>query len=365
MAHTMLPTRLPAHLPTVIAHDPIHKRHTREGHPENYRRVEESWSLLQVDGILPKLRHLPSTPAPVDAILRVHNRAYLERLEASTHQEKSNLDADTYLTESSYQAALLGAGGLLNIVDAVMQGQAKNGFSLARPPGHHALPHWGMGFCLLANVSIAARWAQDNYDVGRVLIVDFDVHHGNGTQDVFYRDPSVLFFSTHQFPFYPGTGAAYETGEGRAEGATINVPLPSGVGDQGYLTVFQRLLYPAARLFRPELILVSAGYDAHWLDPLANMRLSVTGYTNLLQSLMALADELCDGRLVVALEGGYHIGALSHSVLSAIRLLSHSHQGPSDPFGMAPGGERDISPLLEKLRNIHHIPDEPYYSLGG
>lgn len=349
---------------TAIAHDAYHKRHTREGHPENYRRVEETWSLLQVDGILNKLDYVPSIPAPLDAILRVHSRTYLERLESTVQQGKSNLDADTYLTAESYQAALLSAGGLLNVVDTVLQGKTQNGISLGRPPGHHAMPHWGMGFCLLANISIAARWAQDQYDVGRVLIVDFDVHHGNGTQETFYRDPSVLFFSTHQFPFYPGTGAACEIGDDRAEGSTINVPLPSNVGDQGYLTIFQQLLFPAARLFRPELILVSAGYDAHWLDPLANMRLSITGYTRLLEQLLALADELCHGRLVVALEGGYHIGALSHSVLSAVRLLSHSHQEPSDPFGPAPGSERDITLLLGKLRQLHHIPDEPYYSLG-
>jgi acetoin utilization deacetylase AcuC-like enzyme len=349
---------------TALAHDAYHRRHTREGHPENRRRVEESWSLLQIDGILNGLHHVPSTPAPLDALLRVHSRTYLERLEATALQGKGNLDADTYLTEESYQAALLGAGGLLNVVDGVLQGKTQNGISLARPPGHHAMPHWGMGFCLLGNVSIAARWAQDHYKLDRVLIVDFDVHHGNGTQEVFYRDPSVLFFSTHQFPYYPGTGAAYETGEGQAEGTNINVPLPADVGDAGYLSIFQQLLLPVARRFRPELILVSAGYDAHWLDPLANMRLSITGYTRLLEELIALADELCQGRLVVALEGGYHLGALSHSVLSAVRLLSHSGQKPSDPFGPAPGGERDIAPLLTKLRQLHHIPDGPHYSVG-
>lgn len=348
---------------TAITHDVYHKRHTREGHPENYRRVEESWGLLQVDGIVNKLLYLPSTPAPLDAVLRVHSRTYMERLEAAALQGRNNLDTDTYLTHESYQAALLSAGGLLNVVDAVMQGQVRNGFALGRPPGHHAMPQWGMGFCLLANVSIAARWAQDHYNIERVLIVDFDVHHGNGTQEIFYRDPSVLFFSSHQFPYYPGTGAAQETGEGTAEGTTFNVPLPSTVGDHGYESVFQQLLLPAARQFRPELILVSAGYDAHWLDPLANMNLSIKGYTRLLEILMALADELCHGRLVVALEGGYHIGALSHAVLSAVRLLSHSHQTASDPFGPAPGSERDISPLLEKLRRLHHLPDEPFYSL--
>jgi acetoin utilization deacetylase AcuC-like enzyme len=349
---------------TALAHDGYHKRHTREGHPENARRVEETWSLLQVDGIARALRSVSCTPAPLDAILRVHTRAYLERLEAAAHLGAGQFDADTYLTHGSYQAALLSAGGVLNVVDEVLNGHAHNGFALVRPPGHHAMPQWGMGFCLLANVAIAARWAQDQHQVGRILIVDFDVHHGNGTQEIFYRDPSVLFFSAHQFPFYPGTGAANETGADRADGSTINVPLPPDVGDVGYLAAFQQILLPAARLFRPELILVSAGYDAHWLDPLANMRLSIPGYARLLETLMGLADELCQGRLVVALEGGYHIGALSHNVLSALRLLSHSRQGPSDPFGPAPGSERDISALLSKLRVLHHIPDRPTYSLG-
>ncbi len=202
---------------TAITYDPFHKRHTAEGHPENHRRLEETWSLLKVDGIVNRLQLLPSTPAPHDAILRVHSRAYLERMEATVLLGGGHLDADTYLTQDSYQAALLSAGGLLHIVDAVMQGKVRNGMSLGRPPGHHAMPHWGMGFCLLANVAIAARWAQDHYGVDRVLIVDIDVHHGNGTQDVFYRDPSVLFFSVHQYPHYPGTGAATETGEGRGE----------------------------------------------------------------------------------------------------------------------------------------------------
>jgi acetoin utilization deacetylase AcuC-like enzyme len=363
VTHLIQPSR-PA-LATVISYDAFHKRHTLEGHPENHRRVEESWSLLQIDGILHRVQQLPTTPAPYDALLRVHSRAYLDRLENTVLLGGGRLDSDTYLTPDSFHAALLSAGGLLDVVDAVMRGKARNGMALGRPPGHHAMPHWGMGFCLLANAAIAARWAQDRHGAERVLIVDIDVHHGNGTQDVFYQDPSVLFFSVHEFPHYPGTGAATETGEGRGQGSTLNVPLPPDVGDAGYLEVVQQLLVPAARRFRPDLILVSAGYDGHWLDPLADMKLSVTGYTQLLGELMGLADELCGGRLAVTLEGGYHIGALSHSILSALRLLSNSPQGPSDPFGPAPGPVREIHALLDKVHRLHHLPDRPAYSLGG
>jgi acetoin utilization deacetylase AcuC-like enzyme len=349
--------------PTAIAYDTYHRRHTKRGHPEHSGRLDEVWKLLQIDGILHKLHHVTSTPAPLDAVLRVHDRAYMERLESTALFGGGHLDADTYVTQDSYQAALLSTGGLLNVVDQVLQGRAANGMALVRPPGHHATPQWGMGFCLISNVAVAARWAQDQYGVGRVLIVDFDVHHGNGTQDVFYHDPSVLFFSTHQFPFYPGTGAAEETGEGRADGSTINIPFPSGVGDAGHLAAFRRVLIPAARLFRPELILLSAGYDGHWMDPLASLRLSITGFSKLVDVLLELADELCHGRLVAVLEGGYDVNVLAHSVLTTLRRLSHSPQGVSDPYGPSPGGERDVDKLLARLRALHRIPDHTTYSL--
>lgn len=350
---------------TAISYDTFNQRHTREGHPENFRRLQETWSLLQIDGILNSLSMTQSTPAPLDAVLRVHTPAYIDRLEATALYGGGHLDADTYLTHDSYQAALLAAGGLLNVTGRVLRGQMDNGFALVRPPGHHALAHTGMGFCLLDNVAVAARWAQDTHGLNRILIVDFDVHHGNGTQDIFYRDPSVLVFSTHQYPFYPGTGAATEIGMDRAEGATINVPFPASVGNEGYLAAFQEILIPAARLFRPELILVSAGFDAHWMDPLAHMRLSVTGYAQLITLLMDLAGELCRGRLVAVLEGGYHLNVLSHCVLTTLRVLSGSRKPPSDPYGPAPGGEREVTALLDRLKHLHHISEPPFYSLGS
>lgn len=350
---------------TAIVYDPFNLRHTREGHPENFRRLERVWGLLSQDGILNQLLHLPSSMAPLDAVLRVHTARYVERLQMAEMMGGGHLDADTYLNTESYKAALLAAGGLLNVVDAVLWGRADNGFALIRPPGHHALPYVGMGFCLLANIAIAARWAQDRHGVNRVLIIDFDVHHGNGTQDIFYHDPSVLFFSTHQFPYYPGTGAATEMGDEAAYGANINVPFPPNVGDGGYLEVFRSVLAPAARRFKPGLILLSAGFDAHWLDPLASMQLSVSGYGALVQEVMQLADELCNGRLVCALEGGYHLDVLAHSVLSTLRLLNGDERGVSDPFGPARETEHDVSDLIRKLQKLHGLPGAPTYSFGA
>jgi acetoin utilization deacetylase AcuC-like enzyme len=340
---------------TAFIYDPFNLRHTLEGHPENYRRLEKTWTLLEEAQILPHLLQVPSRPAPLNAVLRVHTPRYIEVLQKIADGGGGHIDGDTYVNPDSYHAALLAAGDVLAVTDTVLEGRADNGFALVRPPGHHALIHRGMGFCLLANVAIAARWAQDHHGIQRVLIVDFDVHHGNGTQDIFYEDPTVLFFSTHQHPYYPGTGSADETGVELGQGLTINVPFPAYVGDEGYLQAFRRILAPAARQFQPEVIFLSAGYDAHWLDPLASMHLSISGYTALVEELLALADELCGGRLIGVLEGGYHLEVLAHSVLSTLRALIGSREGVSDPFGKPPSGERDVTALINRLRILHHL----------
>ncbi|RIK44685.1 MAG: histone deacetylase [Chloroflexi bacterium] len=349
---------------TAFVYDPFNLRHTLEGHPENYRRLEKTWTLLQKEGILDRLIEVPSGPAPLNAVLRVHTPRYIEALQQIATRGGGHIDGDTYVNPDSYQAALLAAGGLLNLTDMVLRGYADNGFALIRPPGHHALIHRGMGFCLLANTAIAVRWAQDHHGVDRALIVDFDVHHGNGTQEIFYDDPTVMFFSVHQHPYYPGTGAADEVGVELGHGTTINVPFPPYVGDEGYLQAFQRLLIPAAREFRPDVIFLSAGFDAHWLDPLASMHLSIPGYAALVEELLGLADEVCYGRLISVLEGGYHLDVLAHSVLTTLRILSGSNEGISDPFGKPAQGERDATVLINRLRNLHGIKDPPHYSFG-
>lgn len=348
---------------TAVVYDPYNLRHTMEGHPENYRRLQSTMDLLSEDGIFDRLVKVTGVSAPLEAVLAVHSPGYIERLQRITGRGGGHLDADTYANRDSYEAALRAAGGLISLVDAVLWRQADNGFALVRPPGHHALVHNGMGFCLFANVAIAARWARRQHGLKRILIVDFDVHHGNGTQDVFYDDPDVLFFSTHQYPYYPGTGAATELGVEAAYGSTVNVPFPPHVGDSGYLEAFRSVLAPLARRFRPELILLSAGFDAHWMDPLASEGLSVTGYAALVQELAALADELCDGRLVCVLEGGYNLEVLPHSILTTFRVLADDPRGPSDPFGPAPGTERDVRSLFGRLKALHSVTDGTHYSL--
>ncbi len=342
-------------LKTALVYDPFNLHHTLDGHPENYRRLEGTWALLEDDGILQRLERVESKAAPRNALLRVHTQEHVNRVQAMAERGGGRLDADTYVNVDSYQAALLAAGGVIAVVDAVMQGQVKNGFALVRPPGHHATIDRAMGFCLFGNVAIAARWAQDHYGIQRVMIIDFDVHHGNGTETIFYNDPSVLFYSIHQYPHYPGSGTIDERGAAAGIGTTINVPAPPRAGDAGYLHAFRQIAEPAARRFKPELILLSAGFDGHWMDPLADINLSISGYVEQVRAVMALADELCHGRLICALEGGYHLEVLAHSILSTLRMLSESKEGISDPFGPSPVEERDINALVAEVRRLHKL----------
>jgi acetoin utilization deacetylase AcuC-like enzyme len=234
------------------------------------------------------------------------------------------LDPDTCISPDSYRVALLAVGGALLAVDQVVEGRPDNAFVALRPPGHHAERERAMGFCLFNNVAIAARYAQRRYGLKRVLIVDWDVHHGNGTQHTFEDDPSVLFFSTHQFPFYPGTGRTSERGTGAGLGYTLNVPLAAGCGDNEYRQVFEKILYPAAQAFEPQLVLVSAGFDAHRNDPLASMNVTEDGYAHMTSIVRDIAERYCEGRLVSLLEGGYNLEALAHSVERHLHVLGQS-----------------------------------------
>jgi acetoin utilization deacetylase AcuC-like enzyme len=291
------------------------------GHPERPQRLTAIRDGLERSGTLARL--LPITPeaAPLEALARVHDAGYVEALERVCARAPVRLDPDTGVSEGSWAAALLSAGGGLAAVDAVMEGRARSAFVCTRPPGHHAERDRAMGFCLLNNIAAAARHAQDRHGVKRVAIVDWDVHHGNGTQHIFDEDDTVLYISTHQWPFYPGTGARGERGRGPGLGTTLNLPLPAGSGDEEYEHLFETVVIPAIDSFQPGILLISAGFDAHERDPLAGMALTTEGYGKLTTLLRAAARTLCDGRIVSLLEGGYDLDALAASVDTHLRVL--------------------------------------------
>jgi len=246
------------------------------------------------------------------------------------------------------------AGGVLAAAEAVRDGRDRTALCLVRPPGHHASPERGMGFCLFNNVAIAARYAIEKHGLERVMIVDYDVHHGNGTQDCFYDDGQVLFCSTHAWPLYPGTGAIQEVGVESGYGLTLNLPLPHGTGDAGFQRCYEEVIVPAIQSFKPQLLLVSAGYDAHWADPLGPLALSVAGFARLTQRLVTLAEQLCGGRIVLVLEGGYDLQALSAGVLAALHVLLGRDPG-HDPLGPANLREPDLSALIGRVLQTHPL----------
>jgi acetoin utilization deacetylase AcuC-like enzyme len=309
---------------------------------------------LEQAGVLDALQILEPREASEPQLLRVHTSDYLRGLRRVAERGGGWIDADTYMTAASYDMALLAAGSVIAVVDSIMTDNSRNGLALIRPPGHHASQDRAEGFCLLNNVAVAARHAQAKHGIERVLIVDFDVHHGNGTQSIFYADSSVMFASLHMVAhyFYPGSGRLQEIGSGRGRGYTLNFPFPPGVGDAGYLDAVEQVLLPRARAFRPQLILVSAGFDVHWRDPLAAAALSLSGIDRLVGLLIDEAEEMCAGRIGFVLEGGYFRDALWYGVLNLCNALA-GRQERYDPLGTSGEPETDISSLLTELRRVH------------
>lgn len=306
---------------TAIVWSEAYLDHETESHPESPDRWVAIDHALRTAGLFDVLPMLTPSPATEEQVLAVHAPALVERIRGIGERGGGWLDPDTWVSPLSWETALLAAGGACEAVDAVIEGRAPRAFSLARPPGHHAEPYRAMGFCLLNSVAIAARHAQAAHGIQRVAIVDWDVHHGNGTQAIFWEDPSVLFISLHQFPFYPGSGSRAETGGGDGTGTIINIPLPAGTGEDVYLAAMDNLVLPALRAYAPDLILVSAGYDAHEDDPLAMMRLRTESFGLLAERVRDVAEELCGGKLVLILEGGYNLNALGDSVVATIDAL--------------------------------------------
>jgi len=331
--------------------------HDLPQHPEHAGRIQAIWEQLGAQSLAEQLLRIQPSPASSDQILAAHSPTQLERLMNISHQGRMvRIDADTYALPVSPEIARLAAGAAVSAVDLIAEKRADNALALVRPPGHHATKDWQMGFCLLNNIAIAARHAQAQHQYEKVLIIDYDVHHGNGTQDIFYADPSVLFISIHQSPLYPGGGTFDETGAGAGCGSTINLPLPSGHGDASYRRAFQEVVRPAAERFAPQLLLVSLGFDAHWVDPLAGMALSLAGYDQLARECLRMAKELCGGRIVFVMEGGYDLQALAHGWCNIVRALT-GVEGLSDPYGASPaaGEASDIAPILARARQIHGL----------
>ena len=341
----------------LLVEDPRFREHRPpSGHPERPERLAAVHAAIAAREA--ELVRLAPRPATDEEILRVHLREHLARLAEAARRAPVHLDPDTYVSPASLEVARLAAGGAIDLARRVAQGELAAGFAAVRPPGHHAEVARAMGFCLINNVAVVARALQAEAGVERVLILDWDVHHGNGTQHVFEDDRDVLYVSTHQFPFYPGTGAVREAGRGAGEGATVNVPLPGGCGDAEYVAALQRVLVPVARRFRPEFVLVSCGFDAHVDDPLAEMEVTGAGYEAMTRIVRALADELCGGRLVFVLEGGYSASGLEAGTAAVLDVLLRE-DGPSPPASLPLPARGPLPDLLERLRAVHsaHHPD--------
>lgn len=337
---------------TAVVKDPIYLQHrTGDYHPESHHRLEVIYDMLKASDLQGQFSELAPRPAAQAELELNHSPDYIDQVAATAGRSFTSLDADTSASPRSWEAARMAAGGVLVAIDRVMQAEFENCFALVRPPGHHAEKGCGKGFCLFNNIAIGAHYALKHYGLERVLIADWDLHHGNGTQHSFYGDPRVLFFSTHQYPYYPGSGSLVEVGEGKGAGFTVNVPLPGGQGDRDYLEIYRTLLKPIAQEFKPQLILVSAGYDIYFDDPLGGMEVTPEGFAALTGFIMDLARSSCQGKMVLSLEGGYHLDGLRKSVKATIlQLAGDSSAQRKEPEGNAADSTLKIIDAVKKVQ---------------
>jgi acetoin utilization deacetylase AcuC-like enzyme len=328
--------------------DDLYLRHlTPEGHPERAARLEAMLRLSSRCGSF-GVSVLPATRRATRAELeRVHLPRHVDAIERTAGRDYTMLDPDTHTSPYSYDTALFAAGAALDLVDRVMAGRLRNGFVAARPPGHHAESSRAMGFCLFNNIAVAAAHALEHHKLERVMVIDWDVHHGNGTQEIFWDDRRVLFVSLHQFPFYPGTGAIDEIGGPNAEGLTVNIPMPAGFGDEEWVAAFRRVVAPVGNAFQPQLVLLSAGFDAHAHDPLGGMRVTEAGFAAMADEALGIARAHAGERLVAVLEGGYDIAALEASVEVVLRRMA----GETKPIAPL-RSEGHFAPLFAMVRAV-------------
>ena len=321
-------------------------------HPECPQRLKVIYDMLADPDMAGKFQEIAPRFADKKELLLVHAGPYIDTLAATSGIEYTYLDPDTQTCAASYEAALLAAGGLCEAISNVCAGKVKNAFALVRPPGHHAEKAEAKGFCLFNNIAVGARFAQESLGIGRILIVDWDLHHGNGTQHSFEEDPTILYFSTHQFPYYPGTGAYSEVGTGKGRGFTVNVPLTMGYGDAEYVAVFQRVLKPMALEFKPELILVSAGFDIYIGDPLGGMNVTPRGFAALTRTIMDIADQCCAGKVALTLEGGYDLYGERDSVKEVLKELAGLTK--TDPTELAGSVMQEmVDTVVARVKSVH------------
>ncbi|MFN8534110.1 MAG: histone deacetylase [Dehalococcoidia bacterium] len=335
--------------------DPIFDNHHTGQHPENAGRLAAIRGAILSSDVRQSLARLTFAPASDDDLALAHTPQHVARIRQIADRGGAWIDGDTVVTEASFDVAAHAAGAAIRTVDAVLTGEYSAALAIVRPPGHHATPNRAMGFCLFNNVAVAALVARERFNIERTLIVDFDVHHGNGTQDIFYHDPAVFYFSTHQWPLFPGTGRVEEIGEAEGRGTNANVPLPPHSGNDAHRFVFDRVLFPLARRYAPQLVIVSAGYDAYWADPLASQRLTIEGFAQLVQACRAISDEYCPGRLAFTLEGGYNPKGLGAGVVATLAELAGRSEviEPIPPPDLR--GEPDITSLIDRVRQTHGL----------
>ncbi|WP_319407853.1 histone deacetylase [uncultured Desulfosarcina sp.] len=344
---------LPTGKRTGIVIDPRYAGHCMgPDEPECPERLDVLYALLEEPELSGCFQNISPCLIARDDLARVHSEDYINRLESTSGKQATYLDEDTSTSPLSNEAAQLAAGGLCRAIEEVHAGRVENAFALVRPPGHHAERAAAKGFCLYNNVAIAAHYAQSKLGLARILVVDWDLHHGNGTQHCFEDDPSVLFFSTHQAFTYPHSGRLREIGKGRGKGYTVNVPLLPGFGDGDYLVLFERLLKPIALEFKPDLILVSAGFDIHFNDPLGGMKMTPAGFAGLTRILLDIATQCCQGKLVMTLEGGYNLEALKDSVREVLREMNGRRTTDIRSF-IASADPRKTAYVIWRVKHVH------------
>lgn len=341
------------HKRTGIVKDPRYTDHcVNPGHPECPERLSVLYAMLQEPGMQEYFQDIFPRHAEKEELHRVHSPAYVQRLMATEGKACTYLDEDTQTSPHSHEAALLAAGGLCRAIEMVMAGALDNAFALVRPPGHHAERSKPMGFCLYNNVAVGVRHAQRHLGLRRILVVDWDLHFGNGTQHCFEDDPSVLFFSIHEASTFPGGGTFRDIGKGRGRGFSVNIPLLPGCGDGEYLTLFEKIVKPVALEFGPGLILVSAGFDPHFNDPLGGMRVTPEGFAGLTRSILDIADRCCGGKVVMTLEGGYDLEGLRDSVRAVLREMAGLQRTDTAAI-MAAADPAKLKYLLWRARRVH------------